>query len=50
MCGIAGFVSREEHGDARAARILLERMLGVITHRGPDDEGALVEGTAAIGA
>src|ERR1043165_894337 len=49
MCGIAGFVSREEHGDARAARVLLERMLGVITHRGPDDEGALVEGTAAIG-
>jgi asparagine synthase (glutamine-hydrolysing) len=49
MCGIAGFVSREEHADARAARVLLERMLGVITHRGPDDEGTLVEGTAAIG-
>jgi asparagine synthase (glutamine-hydrolysing) len=49
MCGIAGFVSREEHGDARAARVLLERMLGVITHRGPDDEGALIKGMAAIG-
>ncbi|MDQ3746224.1 MAG: asparagine synthase (glutamine-hydrolyzing), partial [Acidobacteriota bacterium] len=49
MCGIAGFVSREEHADTRAARTVLERMLGVITHRGPDDEGTLVEGLAAIG-
>ncbi|MDQ3919558.1 MAG: asparagine synthase (glutamine-hydrolyzing) [Acidobacteriota bacterium] len=49
MCGIAGFVSREEHADARAALGIVERMLGVITHRGPDDEGALVEGAAAIG-
>src|SRR5947207_4242180 len=49
MCGIAGFVSRDEHADERAARGVLARMLGVITHRGPDDEGALVEGTAALG-
>jgi asparagine synthase (glutamine-hydrolysing) len=49
MCGIAGFVSREEHADARAALGVVERMLGVITHRGPDDEGALVQGPTAIG-
>lgn len=46
MCGIAGFVSGDERADARA---VLARMLGVITHRGPDDEGSLVEGPAAIG-
>ena len=28
---------------------MLERMLGVIAHRGPDDDGALVEGPAAVG-
>src|SRR5947209_4920127 len=49
MCGIAGFVSLDEHADARAARAVLERMCGVIEHRGPDDEGTLVEGAAAIG-
>src|SRR5205085_4456804 len=49
MCGIAGFVSRTEHADGRAAQAVLERMLGVIAHRGPDDDGALVEGPAAVG-
>ncbi|HST52881.1 MAG TPA: asparagine synthase (glutamine-hydrolyzing) [Pyrinomonadaceae bacterium] len=49
MCGIAGFVSRDEHADARAARATLERMCGIIEHRGPDEEGFLVEGPAAMG-
>jgi asparagine synthase (glutamine-hydrolysing) len=49
MCGIVGFVSRDEHADARAAQAVLERMCRVIEHRGPDDEGTLVEGAAAIG-
>src|SRR5919202_130674 len=49
MCGIAGFVSRREHADACAARAALGRMLRVIAHRGPDDEGSLVEGPAAVG-
>src|ERR1700759_1740976 len=49
MCGIAGFVSRDEHADARAARATLERMCDIIEHRGPDEEGFLVEGPAAMG-
>jgi len=41
MCGIAGFIGR---GD----RSILERMAARIAHRGPDDEGFLVD--AGIGA
>ncbi|PYS98858.1 MAG: asparagine synthase (glutamine-hydrolyzing) [Acidobacteria bacterium] len=52
MCGIAGFVSRVEGADAssqseRAA--VLDRMCRRIAHRGPDDQGTMVEGAAALG-
>lgn len=43
MCGIAGYVGRE--ADERVVR----RMCDVIRHRGPDDEGYLVEGDVAMG-
>jgi asparagine synthase (glutamine-hydrolysing) len=49
MCGIAGFVNRSGQTDVGASRETLARMCGVIAHRGPDDEGMLVEGAAAIG-
>src|SRR5262245_1719066 len=49
MCGIAGFVTQEEHRDARAMQEIVSRMCGVIAHRGPDDQGVLVSGPAAIG-
>jgi len=49
MCGIAGFISKDKHRAGRGAQAVLERMLGVIAHRGPDDDGALVEGPAAVG-
>jgi asparagine synthase (glutamine-hydrolysing) len=49
MCGIAGFVTQDDSRDARAARESLARMCGVIAHRGPDDEGLQVTGSAAIG-
>jgi asparagine synthase (glutamine-hydrolysing) len=49
MCGIAGFVGEFGAGGACARREVLERMLSAITHRGPDDQGVLVEGEAAIG-
>jgi asparagine synthase (glutamine-hydrolysing) len=49
MCGIAGFVNRDEHLDAREARGVLERMCRVIAHRGPDDQGVMIEGAAALG-
>ena len=49
MCGIAGFISGDKQSDVRAAGETLARMCGSIAHRGPDDEGMLVEGRAAIG-
>jgi len=49
MCGIAGFVTPDEHRDAREAREVLERMCQMIAHRGPDDQGVMIEGPAAIG-
>ena len=49
MCGIAGFVNLDEHRDTRAARDVLERMCRVIAHRGPDDQGMMIEGPAALG-
>jgi asparagine synthase (glutamine-hydrolysing) len=47
MCGIAGqfdFV----HGTAVDPAVI-RRMAGVITHRGPDDEGCFVEGPIGLG-
>ena len=49
MCGIAGFVVREGHGDKGAAREVIDRMCRVIAHRGPDDQGMFVEGEVALG-
>src|SRR5882724_6868642 len=52
MCGIAGFIDiasvsavREHSERAR----LLDRMCRVISHRGPDDQGVLVEDGVALG-
>src|SRR3712207_2764919 len=52
MCGIAGFVERQQDGAGaplpeRAA--LLDRMCRVIRHRGPDDQGTMVQGSVALG-
>jgi asparagine synthase (glutamine-hydrolysing) len=52
MCGIAGFVESSAVGapfDADTATDLIQRMCDVIRHRGPDDEGMLVDAGAAIG-
>ena len=46
MCGIAGFVNFDEQ---RKGREILDRMCRVITHRGPDDQGLMIEGPAAFG-
>jgi asparagine synthase (glutamine-hydrolysing) len=49
MCGIAGFVGqsggmrRDERGR------VLDRMCRVIRHRGPDEQGVMLEGEAALG-
>ncbi len=52
MCGIAGFVESSSIGspfDPDSARALAHRMCAAIRHRGPDDEGMLVEPGVALG-
>lgn len=49
MCGIAGFVSKDKHRDAREAGAVLESMCRVISHRGPDDQGTLAFDRVALG-
>jgi len=51
MCGIAGFVespSVRSPFDAPSAHALAHRMCEAIRHRGPDDEGMLVEPGVAL--
>jgi asparagine synthase (glutamine-hydrolysing) len=51
MCGIAGFVWPDAAGlpsqDTR--RSWLSAMTGSLAHRGPDGEGLLLDGPAALG-
>ncbi len=47
MCGIAGFISPDGHQQGRAE--LLDAMCRAITHRGPDEQGTVVKGRAALG-
>src|ERR1051326_6218007 len=52
MCGIAGFVDSTDVQSplgSDAAHALIHEMCRVIRHRGPDDEGVLVEPGVAIG-
>jgi len=46
MCGFAGVVRLDR---APVAREMLERMTRVLSHRGPDDEGFHLSGTAGLG-
>jgi asparagine synthase (glutamine-hydrolysing) len=48
MCGIAGFVDFEGH-EPHAARVRVERMARMLSHRGPDEEGVFVDTYAALG-
>jgi asparagine synthase (glutamine-hydrolysing) len=47
MCGIAGFFNHVSGGPAD--RRLVESMTAAIRHRGPDEDGFLVEGPLALG-
>jgi asparagine synthase (glutamine-hydrolysing) len=47
MCGIAGFLSLEQ--GVFATRTIAQAMCDVITHRGPDDQGFMVDGPLAMG-
>src|SRR5262245_27086871 len=49
MCGIVGMSGPELMDNAAAERGLIARMLGVIEHRGPDDEGHYVGPGIAMG-
>ncbi|HKR01585.1 MAG TPA: asparagine synthase (glutamine-hydrolyzing), partial [Pyrinomonadaceae bacterium] len=50
MCGIAGFiVSDGPDGGHEADARVLDRMCRQIAHRGPDDQGTMAEGMAALG-
>ena len=46
MCGIAGIVAT---GAERPAIAAVDRMLGALAHRGPDDQGCVALGAACIG-
>ncbi len=48
MCGIAGFISKENTRIAEREQ-LLDAMCKIITHRGPDEQGTTIEGRAALG-
>lgn len=47
MCGIAGILTYNRQ--TRAPTEILDRMLGSIKHRGPDDDGRLVDHELAMG-
>jgi asparagine synthase (glutamine-hydrolysing) len=49
MCGIAGFIAQGNFPDEHEANVVLDRMCRRIAHRGPDDQGIMVEGRAALG-
>ncbi len=50
MCGIAGFFATSPSGsDVAEAPRVLERMLALIHHRGPDEAGYYFDGNAALG-
>lgn len=49
MCGITGFITENTLLDTAERTNLLDRMCRAITHRGPDDQGMMVEGRVALG-
>jgi asparagine synthase (glutamine-hydrolysing) len=50
MCGIAGAFALDGRPGAPLSRDVLARMTAVIEHRGPDDEGLVLEDGLALGA
>ena len=45
MCGIIGIISKSEQLNNAA---LLKKMADAISHRGPDEEGSLLEGAVGL--
>src|ERR687888_1256669 len=48
MCGICGLAALD--GAGPVDRTLLEAMNGALVHRGPDDDGTLIDGPVGLGA
>jgi asparagine synthase (glutamine-hydrolysing) len=49
MCGITGFISKDPQTPVERRQVLLEQMCSLIRHRGPDEQGTVVQGRAALG-
>lgn len=49
MCGIAGFIEQDKSASIEEREVLLDKMCKIITHRGPDEQGTIVEDRAALG-
>jgi asparagine synthase (glutamine-hydrolysing) len=49
MCGIAGFIEKDSDTSVERREGLLDRMCKTIVHRGPDEQGTIVRGRAALG-
>lgn len=47
MCGIAGYFGTPK--TTEPGRVLLQRMIGAISHRGPDEQGVHVDGDVGLG-
>ena len=47
MCGIYGFTSIDKNRDE--CQVLLNRMGELLTHRGPDGQGAYIDEKIALG-
>lgn len=48
MCGICGFVEFEPSRPLEETQAILARMNRTMVHRGPDDEGYIIDGPAAL--
>ncbi len=49
MCGIAGFINTSDTRPRAEREALLDEMCRVITHRGPDEQGMMLDDAAALG-
>lgn len=49
MCGITGFISADSNLPAEGRAAVLGAMCASIVHRGPDEQGMVVRGRAALG-
>ena len=47
MCGLAGFIALDSYTNAEKTKVL-ERMTGLLEHRGPDAQGKWIEDNIAL--